>query len=420
VRPERAPERPATGAPPAVAVIIPVLNGEKEIGETLDAALAQRGVTCEIVVVDDGCTDRTVEVASSRPGVRILRNDARGIDTARRVGLAATSAKLVAMLDHDDVWHPDHLGLLVAALQREPAASAAVSWYRPFQDGTAVHFDAPGLDLDVVDPWSMFPGAVTATPSSALIRRDAIDSAGGWTSGEFGAAGDLYMWLRLAESGPFVINRRAMVGYRTRTDSASGSLLSRAPLTYVDQIARAASRATRERAARHPDDAEWLARRRMVALGVRHLASGALRDDPRQVARGARLLEAGTAGEDESAIKAAFDQVFWLIQGHGPVPRVYGPAWRALISGWPAGARRTAPYRLRHGTLRPILRGAVTRPSAWRWRWFVEAVWHRLERRRAITHSQHGVPSRSGRDAMWRARMPDALVVTAGDAVSTR
>jgi hypothetical protein len=282
------------------------------------------------------------------------------------------------MLDHDDVWHPEHLSLLVSALEINRGASAAVSWYRPFDDGTTVSFDAPALDIEPCDPWKTFPSSITATPSTVLIRRAAIEYVGGWTTGEFGSAGDVYMWLRLAEWGPFVMNRRATVGYRMRPASASGSLLSRSPITYVDQIVRAASRATVERASRFPEDAEWLARRRMVALGVRHLASGALRADRRQVARGARLLEVGTAGEESGAIKAAFDQVFWLIQGHGPAPDVYGPSWRALISGWPASARRTAPYRLRHGTMRPIVRGALMRPAPWRWRWLLEAVWCRI------------------------------------------
>jgi glycosyltransferase involved in cell wall biosynthesis len=361
-----------------VAVVIPVLNGGEHIGETLDAVLAQRGVACDVVVVDDGCTDDTVDVARSKPGVRVIRNPDRGIDTARRAGLAATSADLVAMLDHDDAWHPEHLALLIAALDANPKASAAVSWYRPFDDGTTVQFDEPGLETEPCDPWSTFPSSITATPSTVLIRREAIDFVGGWTTGEFGSAGDVYMWLRLAEWGPFVMNRRATVGYRMRPASASGSLLSRSPITYVDQIVRAASKATSERAARFPDDAEWLARRRMVAMGVRHLASGVLRGDQRQVARGARLLEVGTAGETSEAVKAAFDQVFWIIQGHGPVPHVCGPSWRALISGWPSSARRTAPYRLRLGALKPILRGALVRPAPWRWRWLLEAAWCRF------------------------------------------
>lgn len=91
-------------------------------------------------------------------------------------------------------------------------------------------------------------------------------------------------------------------------------------------------------------------------------------------------------------IRFAFDQVFWLIQGHGPVPPFYGHAWQALVTGWPASARRTAPYRLRHGTLRLLALAAVARPVPWRWRWLLEAAYWRFRLRFSQLARERGRP----------------------------
>ena len=88
-----------------VSVIVPAYNAAPFLGEALDSVFAQGLPVLEVVVVDDGSTDGTAEVARRfGRGVRVLTQPRSGSGQARNVGLAETTGELVAFLDADDVW----------------------------------------------------------------------------------------------------------------------------------------------------------------------------------------------------------------------------------------------------------------------------------------------------------------------------
>jgi hypothetical protein len=363
---------------PSVGVVIPVLNGAEHIGITLGCVVNQSHRPADVVVVDDGCTDDTVAVAGSFEGVRVVTNPRPGLDAARAFGLSQIDTDLVVFLDHDDPWHSEHLRLMVQALAAHPEACAAVSHARPFQDGTNPGFDPPLLDAVLADPWDLFPGCFTRTPSGVVMRRVALDDVGGWSTA-FWPTGELYMWLRLFEWGPFVVNGPSTVGYRVRQRSLSVQQRRDSAEGFVEAVASAAEDAVRARAARFPEEAEVLSRRGRVATAVRHLGMGVFRGDRSEIARGAALLEEGTRGEPVARAQRAFDPLFWLVDGHAASPGVESDVWRPLIDGWPTAARSTAPYRLPYTSMRALLRSALREPAAaWRWRWLIEVARMRL------------------------------------------
>jgi glycosyltransferase involved in cell wall biosynthesis len=96
-----------------VTVVIPVYNGECFIDRTLASALAQTYDPLEVVVVDDGSTDRTpiiVEAAAARDNrIRLLRAQKSGVAAARNLGITEARGKLIAPLDADDLWHPEKI-----------------------------------------------------------------------------------------------------------------------------------------------------------------------------------------------------------------------------------------------------------------------------------------------------------------------
>ena len=100
---------------PLVSCIVPVWNGEKYLGEALDSILNQTYPQIEIVVIDDGSTDRTQDILASY-GERVIaiRQAQAGPAVARNVGIERATGAFVAFLDSDDLWDPRKTELQVA------------------------------------------------------------------------------------------------------------------------------------------------------------------------------------------------------------------------------------------------------------------------------------------------------------------
>lgn len=106
---------------PSISAIIPVFNGERYLGEAIESALAQSLPPAEIIVMDDGSTDGTAEVArqfGSRVNYRWQPH--AGVAAARNSGLAAARCDWIAFLDADDIWLPHKLRLQANCLLAEP------------------------------------------------------------------------------------------------------------------------------------------------------------------------------------------------------------------------------------------------------------------------------------------------------------
>lgn len=109
-----------------VSVVIPTYNAAPFIGDALDSVTRQTYPAMEVIVCDDGSTDDTVLRASaweSRPGsprLRLLPGPNDGVSTAGNRGILAATSDLIALLDADDVFCPDHLATLVPAFAQSP------------------------------------------------------------------------------------------------------------------------------------------------------------------------------------------------------------------------------------------------------------------------------------------------------------
>ncbi len=114
-----------------VSVIIPVYNREKVVGECIDSVLAQICQDFEIVLIDDGSSDNSVQVceeyAKKDSRIRLLKAEHGGVSAARNMGLENSSGEYVFFIDSDDVIHPRVIGVLLDALQNSDAAIAGVS-----------------------------------------------------------------------------------------------------------------------------------------------------------------------------------------------------------------------------------------------------------------------------------------------------
>jgi len=106
---------------PLVSVVIPVYNGERYLGEAIDSVLRHSFAGSEIIVVDDGSTDRTADVATAYgSAVRYFRQHQSGSGAARNRGIEVARGSLFAFLDADDVWTPNKLAIQKSAFDADP------------------------------------------------------------------------------------------------------------------------------------------------------------------------------------------------------------------------------------------------------------------------------------------------------------
>lgn len=148
-----------------ISAIIPVHNGETFLSRALRSVLSQSCVETEIIVVDDGSTDGSSDVARRFHSVECLRTEHLGQASALNHGVARARGELLAFLDADDEWLPSKLELQTQAMASDPTLDIV------FGHAEQV-LDAPGA-LQVE------PRALPARlPSAMLIRRSALLRAG--------------------------------------------------------------------------------------------------------------------------------------------------------------------------------------------------------------------------------------------------
>jgi glycosyltransferase involved in cell wall biosynthesis len=133
------------------SVIIPTYNRRHQISQAIDSVLAQEGIELEIIIVDDGSIDGTVEwlpQAYPDPRIRVLSNNRKkGPAGARNTGLLAATGDCVALLDSDDCFLPYHLASCQAILSIQPEVGLVFGRALYEQNGQPVDFMGPNFNL---------------------------------------------------------------------------------------------------------------------------------------------------------------------------------------------------------------------------------------------------------------------------------
>ena len=207
----------------AVSVIIPVYNGQAMVAEAIGSAIEQGPIVGEIIVVDDGSTDDTVGVVRSFSDVRLIQQSNAGPASARNAAIRASNCEFIAPLDHDDLFTPDRLDLMVAALESDPGAAYAVG-----QQDLVIEPGSPlPYWLRSTDPTDLERFRNEHATGLMLIRRHAFDTVGFFDETLTGAGEDLDWVFRCIELGlssvaidEFVTVRR-MRGDNLTTDEAA-------------------------------------------------------------------------------------------------------------------------------------------------------------------------------------------------------
>ena len=119
-----------TGAPPLTSVVIPAYNEESYLAEAIESVLAQTYEPVEVIVVDDGSTDASAEIASSYPQVILHRQPNAGLAAARNAGFELTTGAFVTFHDADDMMAPQKIEAQVSHLDSHPDAGLVLTHQR--------------------------------------------------------------------------------------------------------------------------------------------------------------------------------------------------------------------------------------------------------------------------------------------------
>ncbi|MEJ1156753.1 glycosyltransferase family 2 protein [Prosthecomicrobium sp. N25] len=227
-------------AAPAVTAAIVVLDGERFIGEALASIRDQTFRDWELVVVDDGSTDRTASLVEAfgaeRPGrVCLLRHPGggnRGIAASRNLAIARARGRYVAFLDADDVWLPEKLAEQVAILDADPELGLvygrSLIWYgwspaAPRAD----HYYPLGVEADrrheppVLFELLMRNEAQTPTTCNAMIRRSLFDRLGPFDPRFRTMFEDLTFFAKALATTPAYVSDRTWAKYRQHPESCT-------------------------------------------------------------------------------------------------------------------------------------------------------------------------------------------------------
>jgi glycosyltransferase involved in cell wall biosynthesis len=185
---------------PLVSVIIPTFNRGYCLEESVRSVLQQSFTDFELIVVDDGSTDKTLEVVARFPAVKLLRlEENRGVSFARNRGMAMAEGDCIAFLDSDDLWEQDKLATQVKWIERDSQAVYTDEiWIRN------------GVRVNPMNKHRKYSGDIfryclplcIVSPSSVLLRTELLNEVGGFDE-SMPVCEDYDLWLRIAKRYPF-------------------------------------------------------------------------------------------------------------------------------------------------------------------------------------------------------------------------
>lgn len=211
------------------SVVIPLYNKEHYIEKTLKSVLKQTFQDYEVLIVDDGSKDGSMEVAKRihSEKIHIIEQANQGVSVARNTGITNAKGKYIAFLDADDEWRENYLETIDDLTNRFPQSDIFVTAYAiNMGNGRINYSNRLSPEIGCLESYwmTLAKGYDFVWTSATTIRRDALLNAGCFKTGEE-IGQDLDMWVRVARNNPKVAysakvcvnyNRAAEANARTR------------------------------------------------------------------------------------------------------------------------------------------------------------------------------------------------------------
>ena len=178
---------------PLVSVIIPVYNGERFLKEAIESVLQQSYHPVETIVVNDGSTDNSAQIAASYKTTRTIDQSNQGQAAALNAGVLNSKGSLIAFLDADDLWPQDKLSLQVEYLREHPEVDFVIGQMFNFLNTGITKFQPKTMDTARKEYVAMALGAI-------LARKEIFQKIGLFDP-KYKRAKDVDWFIRAKEAG---------------------------------------------------------------------------------------------------------------------------------------------------------------------------------------------------------------------------
>jgi len=203
-----------------ISIVMPVLNGQKYIGESLQSILDQTYRNYELILINDGSTDGTEAIVRSfisKMDIKYVHHPtAQGIARSVNDGISRTSGDYICFLDHDDAWFPEFLETQVRYLLEHPDVGMVHADFQTIDpEGGIIEHSAAACRRRTRPSGHVFRELFWDSfivANSVLIRRECFDRLGGFD--ETLLWGDYHMWLRIARHYKVDYVPRVLTKYR--------------------------------------------------------------------------------------------------------------------------------------------------------------------------------------------------------------
>jgi hypothetical protein len=208
---------------PLASIVLPVYNCEKYVGDAIESLLRQTFTSFELIVINDGSTDRSAEIVSSfhDPRISVLHQGNQGLAATLNRGISLARGTYVARQDADDLSHSDRLAFQVAYMEDHPDCVLLGTWAQMMEKDRLVE----RYHRHPVDELELRYELLFNNPfvhSSVLMRRSALLKAGGYTSDpERQPPEDYELWSRLSRIGSIANIGKVLQIYREIPGSIS-------------------------------------------------------------------------------------------------------------------------------------------------------------------------------------------------------
>lgn len=209
----------------AITVLMPVYNSERYVARAVKSILDQTFRDFEFLVINDGSTDRSIDIIRefNDPRIRVIDTENQGVAAALRLGVKMARGAYIARMDADDESLPDRLEIEKHCLDEHPGIAVVY--------GSVEYIDSEGVPIfldwheghsNVSTKWLLnFRNVITH--STVMLRADVLDDHGLNYRIEMNRAEDLDLWNRVAHFSDFMYLHDVLIRYRVHSENVSNS-----------------------------------------------------------------------------------------------------------------------------------------------------------------------------------------------------